>query len=251
MALVGWMVIGALVVAGVMSWRMQRYPGGWRYAFALQYVAERRDLDAARRALRGLRDQAARERETASGSVELAELAHQGRIDAARARLVALKNPGTGLLRDSVGGLWLYEHVLEARADGRAAQYPLHQVSIRDEYSPKVGHVYLALPAGRQQMVSVALDEATSETEVRAFVVKVANAAADAKAAKAERLAKIPQAEAELRKVTADTSGPEQARQRLADLTARQKSDARIPRARRELDAARDRWEKLTGHRPQ
>ncbi|MFE7193981.1 hypothetical protein [Kitasatospora sp. NPDC057541] len=141
--------------------------------------------------------------------------------------------------------------MLEVHAEGRINRYPLNEVSIRGEYSGKNGHIYLALPTGRQQMVSVELDEATSEAEVRAFVVEAFNAAADAKVSKAERLAKVPQAEAELRKVIADTTGPEQARRRLADVTARQKSDARIPQARRELDEACDHWEHLTGRRPE
>ena len=122
-------------------------------------------------------------------------------------------------------------------------------MSVRDEYSRKAGHVYLVLPTGRQQMLTFAL-EVTPEAEVREFVVATFNAAADAKVSKAERQALIPQAEAELRSAIADTGAQEAARRQLAETVARQKGDARIPQARRELDAARDRWKRLTGHRP-
>ncbi|MFE4362375.1 hypothetical protein [Kitasatospora sp. NPDC056800] len=76
------------------------------------------------------------------------------------------------------------------------------------------------------------------------------NAAADAKAATAECQALVPRAEADLREAVEDTAEQEEARRRLADVLARQKADTRIPGARRELDEARDRWQRLTGRRP-
>ncbi|MFJ9461020.1 hypothetical protein ACIRST_38870 [Kitasatospora sp. NPDC101447] len=137
-----------------------------------------------------------------------------------------------------------------AQVDGRDTDYPLHEISIMDEYSGKTGHVYISLPDRRRQMLSVPLDDETPETELRRFVVAVFNAAADEKAAQAERQALVPKAEAKLRQTTADTADREQAEEQLAVLKARQKSDTRIPRARRDLDAAFDRWEQLTGRRP-
>lgn len=131
---------------------------------------------------------------------------------------------------------------MEVTTEGRSVEYPLHEVSVRDEYSRKAGHIYMALPTGRQQMVTVPLEE-TAEAEVRKFVVEVFNAAADAKVSRVEREALVPQAEAELRDAIADTIDQEQARLRLSEVMAGQKSDVRVPRARRELDAARDRWQ--------
>ncbi|MFJ2189866.1 hypothetical protein ACIOJE_18300 [Kitasatospora sp. NPDC087861] len=251
MGTVGWVVVIVLVVAGAVVWLMLRYPGGWRYAFSTQYAANRRDLDAARGKLRGLQHEAGRERATARSGVEAAERAHQDRVNQARAHLAWLRAPGRGVLRSSLGEhLRLYDHALEMTVDGRTVECPLHEVSIRDEYSRTAGHVYVVLPTGRQQMVIVSPEE-TPEAEVRKFVVAVFNAAADAKVSKAERQALVPQAEAELRDAIADTAAQEQARRRLAEVEARQKSDARIPRARQELDAARDRWQQLTGRRPE
>ncbi|MBV6700210.1 hypothetical protein KV557_24415 [Kitasatospora aureofaciens] len=249
----GWILVVVLVVAGAVVWLMLRYPGGWRYAFSAEYAEQRRDLDAARGKLRVLQREAGRERDMARSDVEAAERAHHDRVNQAQAHLAWLRAPGRGVLRSSLGdSLRLYDHALEVTVDGRTVEYPLHEVSVRDEYSRKAGHVYVALPTGRQQMVTVSLEETPeAEAEVRKFVVEVFNAAADAKVSKAERQALVPQAEAELRNAIADTDDQEQARRRLAEVVARQKSDARIPGARRELDAARDRWQQLTGRRPE
>ncbi|MFD4659766.1 hypothetical protein ACFWP2_29535 [Kitasatospora sp. NPDC058444] len=247
---VGWIVVVVLAVAGGVLWLMLRYPGGWRYAFTAEYADNRRDLDAARGRLRALERDAGRERDRARAGIAAAEQAHQDRVDRARAHLDRLRSPDRGDLRSSLGeGLRLYDQALEVTAQGRTAEYPLHEVSLRDEYSREEGHVYVSLPTGRQQMVTVALEE-TAEAEVRKFVVEVFNAVADAKAAAVERQALVPGAEAELREAQADTAAQEEARRQLAELVARQKSDARIPQARRELDAERDRWQRLTGSRP-
>ncbi|SOB88662.1 hypothetical protein [Streptomyces sp. 1331.2] len=251
MASVGWMVLAALVVGGVAVWLRQRYPGGWRYALSTEYAGQRRDLDAARGRLRELRREAERALAAARAGVDAAERARRSRIAQAETHLARLRSPGRGMLRSSVGRvLWLYEHVLVVEVDGREIECPLPEVSVRDEYSDGIGHVYVALPDGRREMVSVSLEE-VPEAEVRRFVVEVFNASADEKIARAERQARVPQAEAELRAAEADTAGQDRARDRMAEVEAGQKSDKRIPRARQELDAAFDRWEQLTGHRPQ
>lgn len=247
---VGWIVVVVLAIAAGVLWLMLRYPGGWRYAFTAEYADNRRDLDAARGRLRALEREAGRERDRARAEIAAAEQAHQERVDRARERLDRLRSPARGDLRSSLGdGLRLYDQALEVTAQGRTAEYPLHEVSLRDEYSREEGHVYVSLPTGRQQTVTVSLEE-TAEAEVRRFVVEVFNAVADAKAAAVERRALVPLAEAELREAEADTASREEARRQLAELLARQKADTRIPRARRELDAERDRWQRLTGSRP-
>ncbi|MEU1283414.1 hypothetical protein [Kitasatospora sp. NPDC005856] len=247
---VGWIVVVVLAVATGVLWLMLRYPGGWRYAFTAEYADNRRDLDAARGRLRALEHEARRERDRARSGITAAEQAHQDRVGRAREHLDRLRSPARGDLRSSLGdGLRLYDRALEVTTQGRTAEYPLHEVSLRDEYSREEGHVYVSLPTGRQQMVTVPLEE-TPQAEVRKFVVEVFNAVTDAKAAAVERLALVPRAEADVREAEADTAGQEEARRELAELLARQESDTRIPQARRELDAERDRWQRLTGSRP-
>ncbi|MFJ1936760.1 hypothetical protein ACIOGZ_29385 [Kitasatospora sp. NPDC088160] len=247
------LVLLAVLAAGILALRLRRrYPGGWHYALSPRYAAQRRDLDTARSELNKIHRTVERELAAARSGVEDAERARADRISRARTHLNWLREPGRGRQRSSVGGvLRLYEHVLVVEADGADLDYPLHEVSVIDEYSGKTGHVYISLPGGRRQMVSVPIDEETPETELRRFVVAVFNAVAEEKVARVERQELVPQAEAELSEALADTAGREQAAERLAAVKARQKSDKRIPRARRELDAAFDRWEQLTGHRPQ
>jgi hypothetical protein len=250
MGLVGWTLVVVLVVGGAVFWWMLRYPGGWRYAFSAQYAQDRHALGAARNRLRELQRAAGRERERARSAVEAAERAHRDRVDQARVRLSRLYDPGRGTLRSSLGdGLRLYDHVLEVMVDSRSAEYPLHDIAIRGDFSGKTGHVYVTLPTGHQQVVPVRFEE-TPMAETRMFVLAAHNAVADAKISRAERQVLVPQAEAELHDVIADTAGPDQARRRLADLLDRQKSDASIPQARREWDAACDQWQQLTGRRP-
>ncbi|MET8704700.1 hypothetical protein ABZW10_38460 [Kitasatospora sp. NPDC004723] len=246
----GWILMIVLGAGIAAVWVMLRYPGGWRYAFSPDYTEQRQDLDAARGKLRGLERAAGRERDAVWAEVGAAERAHRDRVSQARARLAWLKDPGRGVLKSSLGDiLRLYEHALGVTVDGCTVEHPLHEVSVLDDYSGKDGHVYVALPNGRRQMVTVSLEE-TPESEVRKFVVEAFNAVADAKVSRAERLGLVPRAEAELKDALADTTAQEQARERLSEVLSRQKSDVRIPRARHELDAAQDRWEQLTGRRP-
>ncbi|GAA1501069.1 hypothetical protein GCM10009760_63610 [Kitasatospora kazusensis] len=240
-----------MALAGWLVWRAGLYPGNWRYSLGIKYQENRRDLRAAREKLRQLEQSVGQEQDGARSAVAAAVSSHRLRVRQAELRLARLQDPGHGALRTELAGtLRLYDHVLEVTAEGRITAHPLTKVLIRDEYSPSAGHIYLTLPNGFRQLLTFSLKE-TPEAEVRAFVVDIHNAFAADKAAKAERKVLIPQARAQLKAAIADTSGQERARQRLGEVRARLKGDTRIPQARRELDAARDRWQQLTGHRPQ
>ncbi|KJY26855.1 hypothetical protein [Streptomyces sp. NRRL S-495] len=115
--------------------------------------------------------------------------------------------------KSSLGdSLRLYEHALGVTVDGRTVEHPLPEVSVLDDCSGKDGHIYVALPDGRRQMVTVSLEE-TPESEVRKFVIEVFNAVADAKVSRAERPARVPEAEAEAEPndAIADTAAHEEA----------------------------------------
>ncbi|MFB6888921.1 hypothetical protein ACFCX4_06350 [Kitasatospora sp. NPDC056327] len=118
-----------------------------------------------------------------------------------------------------------------------------------DRYSLTDAFLYLTPPDGRRELVTLPLTE-IPEATVRAFVVHIHNAIADAGPAGKRRRALIPAAEAELKRTLADTTGRRRAERELRQVTDRAKNDVRIPRARRELEAAYDRWHQLTGHRP-
>ena len=246
-----WIVVAMVVLGGALVVRMGHYPGHLRYSFGLKHHARRRDLRAAREKLRRLEQTVEQERDGARSAVTTAAYNHGHRVREAEGRLARLREPGRGTQRGELAGrLRLYDNVLEVMTEQRITTHQLTGISIRDEYSRSAGHVYLTLPKAFQQLLTFSLKE-TPEAEVRAFVVEVSNAIADAKVARAKRKALIPQAEADLQLAIADTSGQKQAEQRLGEVTARLKGDPRIPQARRELEAARDRWQQLTGQRPQ
>lgn len=133
--------------------------------------------------------------------------------------------------------------------DALSADLPLHEIALRSDHSPTAGHVYLVAPDGKQHLLTYPVEE-VAEEDVRRFVVDVHNAIASAKTLARERPALIRQAAAELRSTKTDTAEQEEARLRLDAVTARQRADTRIPEARRDLDAAHDRWHLLTGRRP-
>ncbi|MFE2727088.1 hypothetical protein [Kitasatospora sp. NPDC059327] len=251
MGTTGWVVLALLVLTGTVVWRMSQYPGTWRHTFDPHFSKDRGDLRVARKKLRRLQQSVEGERTSARSAVETAAYNHESRVREAEQHLARLRDPGRGAPRGSLADrLYLYDHVLKVTTDGGINAHPLQALAIDDQYSRSAAHIYLTLPDGRRELLTISLKE-TPEAEARAFAVQVHNAIAEAKTAKAQRKALIPQAEAELQLAIADTSERERAEERLREVTARLNADTRIPRARRELAVAQDRWEQLTGRRPQ
>ncbi|MFC8448711.1 hypothetical protein [Kitasatospora sp. NPDC057223] len=244
-----WILLVLLAVAGVIGRRLHRYPGGWKYAFAPEHDAARRDLGTARDTLRDLKRSAQKELAGARASAEAAATAHRRRVREAEEHLAYLREPGRGGFRAEIDGLSLYEHVLAVNTDDWRGDLPLHDISVRSDHSPTAGHVYLVAPNGRQHLLTYPVAD-IGEEYVRRFVVDVHNAVSDAKAFQQERASLIRQAGADLRRIRSDTGERAEAELRLGEVTARQGNDIRIPRARQDLDAAQDRWHALTGHRP-
>ncbi|MFF2631207.1 hypothetical protein ACFVUN_36260 [Kitasatospora griseola] len=150
-----------------------------------------------------------------------------------------------GPLLHSLGDrLDLYERALRV---GTGTTHPLLGLTIDDQYSPTEAYIYLTPPDGRRELLTLALEN-TPEADVRAFVVHVHNAIADAGAANQRIRALIPKAKAELERVTADTGDRLQAEQKAQQVTAQ--LNLRVLQARREVDAACGRWQQLTGERP-
>ncbi|GAA4831998.1 hypothetical protein [Kitasatospora terrestris] len=245
----GLIVLIALVAAAAIGRRLLRYPGQWRHAFGGEYDEHRRDLDSARDRLASLQRDAKREHRTAASGVDAAASAYRRRVRDAEARLAALRDPGRGNPRGELGALRLHQYTLQVTTGGRTGEYPLDELSIRPDPAGAETHVHLILPKGRQQVLPFPRED-YPEAAVRAFVADVHDAVAAAKRAKAERETLVPEAEAELAEALADTAGQQHAKRHLADVEARHEADPRIPEARRELDAARDRWHHLTGRRP-
>ncbi|WKE67704.1 hypothetical protein [Streptomyces sp. WP-1] len=245
----GWTLLLALAAAAAAGRQLYLYPGGWKFAFGPEYGAERGDLDRARGALRGLERSARKELAGARGAVDTAVTAHRRRVRDAEEHIARLRDPGRGAYRDELGALSLYEHVLAVSTDDFSGDLPLHGIAVRSDHTRTAGHLYLVGPDGRQHLVTYATAD-IAEERVRRFVVDVHNAIAAAKTLRRDRPAQLRQAKAELHRVTNDTSAQEDARLYLEEVTARQNDDLRIPAARKNLAAAHDRWQELTGHRP-
>ncbi|MFI6844334.1 hypothetical protein OG535_38265 [Kitasatospora sp. NBC_00085] len=249
MSAAGWIVLIVLAAAGAAGWRLCRYPGAWRHAFAPEHDAARRDLAAARGALRAAKQRRKKDLGRARGAVRAAADAHRRRIRAIEQRIAALREPGRGEPRDELGPLSLHEHVLGMRTGDERADLPLHEIAVRSDHAPTANHVYVVDPQGRQHLLTYPAAEA-DEDRVRRFVVDVHNAIADAKAAQRDRDSRIREAEAELRRVQEDTGKQTRAQLHLDETTARWDADASIPAAKQDLEAAKDRWQALTGRRP-
>ncbi|ROR35721.1 hypothetical protein [Kitasatospora cineracea] len=246
----GWAVLAVLVAAlAGAGWWMDRYPGGWRFAFHQQYAADRSRLEARRGTLRRLEREAARSLAALRADLAAERAAHRSRIARAELRLQHLRDPGRGPLLATLGPVDLYQCRLVLSAGGGTAEYPLEEIAVRSEHTEGTGHLHLVLPDGRQQVVDLPGEE-TDRAALTEFTTRTHDAIAEAKRAKPRRLAEIPEAEAELAEATADTAGRERAEERLEQAEADQAADPRIPGARRALDAERDRWHKLTGSRP-
>ncbi|MGA5824155.1 hypothetical protein ACPC54_40705 [Kitasatospora sp. NPDC094028] len=242
-----WSGAAVLVAIAIVARRMSQYPGTWRHAFHPRHSRERHTLRTARTNLRRAEQNIVTEQQRARAAAATAAHEHQARVREAELRLAVLRDPGHGALLHSLGDrLDLYEHALRVRA---GATHPLAGLRIDDQYSPAEAYIYLIPPDGQRELLTLALED-TPQADVRAFVVHVHNAIAGTGPALQRLRALIPEAEAELKRVTADTSGRRQAEQNLHQVTAQLKNDLRIPRARRELDTAYDRWQELTGHRP-
>ncbi|MFK0190944.1 hypothetical protein [Kitasatospora sp. NPDC090308] len=246
----GWTLLLVLVaVAALVLRQLRRYPGGWRFAFSAEYGAARSDLDRARGELSGLERSARQELSGAQGAVKAAVAAHGRRVRDAEEQVAYLRDPGRGGYRAELGDLCLYEHVLVVSTYEYSGDLPLHETAVRSEHTPRASHLYVIGPDGRQHLVTYPAAE-TPEGHVRQFVVDVHNAIAEAKSFRRDRPAQLREARAELRRATNDTAEQEAARRRLEEVTARQGGDLRIPAARQSRDAAYDRWQQLTGHRP-
>ncbi|MFD8781217.1 hypothetical protein [Kitasatospora sp. NPDC059599] len=242
-----WSIVAVLAAVAIVAWRRSLYPGTWRHAFDPRHSPERQKLHTARWNLRRAEQNVATEQKRAHSAAADAANEHEARVRNAELHLAALRAPGRGALLHSLGDrLDLYEHALRVRT---GATHPLLGLTIDDQYSPAEAYIYLTPPDGQRELLTLAL-ESTPQADVRAFVVHVHNAIASTGPALKQLQALIPEAEAELRRVTADTRDRRQAEQNLQQVTARLKNDLRIPQARRELNAAYDRWHQLTGRRP-
>ncbi|WP_457029358.1 hypothetical protein [Kitasatospora sp. P5_F3] len=95
-----------LVLAAIAVWvgnRLQNYPGGWAYAFARAYTAERAELAAGRRRVCEEEHRRAQERSAAEQEIRATEAEYRRRITELQDRVAELAEPGAGTVPESLG----------------------------------------------------------------------------------------------------------------------------------------------------
>lgn len=240
-----WSLLVAIGCAALVGWRVWSYPGGWGRTFAGSHAGERRELAAARQAVRRRQWAARREISGAQMKLRSRTAAYQQRIRSARRRLERLNNPGRGEVVARLGEAVLHEHVVAFEAEA----LPLAGLGVRCEHSNGKSHLYLTRPNGRVRHEVYPHDE-HDEDDVRRFAVQVQNAAADEEDFRLQHTALVEEAEAELEAARADTTAQEEAREHLALVTERHRRDAGLKTALAELESARERWRQASGRRP-
>lgn len=237
---VWWIVVAGACLAVWAVRHLLRYPGGWSFAFHEQYRADREALADAYREVRRLKGADRQE----MGKVRKA---YRDRISQAETALRQLRTPPRGARVAELGRIVLHENAVLVGDD----EVPLAGLRVRFDLarSARVSYVYLTQADGHEHMES--FEEAQfAEEQVRAFSVRVQNAAATAQRLQGLREKDIGKLEAELSRARADTEPVEAARERLEQTRARQGADPRLPKARAALDDARDAWQQLAGRRP-
>ncbi|MGW4197604.1 hypothetical protein [Streptomyces sp. NPDC005004] len=256
-----WPAVIAVVAGGAYAgWRRYLFPGGWAFALAARFAAERRELAEARSKVRGL-EGAARADESAARS-ELAEQERRYKNEVrTRERLIAtLNNPGTGKRLAGLGEVALYEHVVVAKdASGVRHTLPLAGLGVELDRGEESYHLYL-VRADKQRVrvdyprLGADPDDTEqprfTEKRVRDFADGVQNAAAQENTFRARLPERLKETEAELDRVRADTAARERARERLARVRKRNEANPHLHDAREELETERRKWRALTGKMP-
>jgi hypothetical protein len=166
-------------------------------------------------------------------------------VRAVEQRIEALRRPGRGSEVAVLGEVALYEH--SVLADGR--EIPLAGLTVRLDHAQHQHFLYLTGPDGRSSTHKFARGE-HGEEGVRRFTVRMENAVAEENAFRIRSAVLLEQAEDDLVRAREDTAAQDEARARIAEFERRQRRDTRQAEADRELKAARDRWQKLTGKHP-
>jgi hypothetical protein len=244
---VWWIVVAGTCLAVWAVRHLLRYPGGWSFAFHGQYRADREALADAYREVRRLKGADRQEMGKARSAVAREEKAYRDRISQAETALRQLRTPPRGARVAELGRIVLHENAVLVGGD----EVPLAGLRVRFDLarSAHVSYVYLTQADGHEHMES--FEEAQfAEEQVRAFSVRVQNAAAAAQRLRGLREKDIGKLEAELSRARADTEPMEAAREQLEQTRAWQDADPRLPKARAALDDARDAWQQLAGRRP-
>jgi hypothetical protein len=239
------LAVAAVAAAVYVGWRLFHYPGGWDFAFGPAHASARDDLDRARRQASTLKRESDKELDAARAHLTRVQHQQREQIRAIERRIDGLLRPGRGRMISQLGDVSLHEHSL--LVDDQ--EIPLADLVVRLDHAQHQHFLYLTQPGAKVRLHRYPRSEYDEDT-VRRFAVRLENAVADENAYRISAAAQADEAETELADVRADTEAQDKARARIAEIAERQRNDPRLQDAQRDLEAAHDRWEQLTGKRP-
>ncbi|WP_405896212.1 hypothetical protein OG242_00475 [Streptomyces sp. NBC_00727] len=244
------------VLAGT-AWYWSRYPGKWAYAFSAAYADQRSALRSRRGDLRAVDRKATQAERTAKHKADRAEAAYRQDIRALEKEIKGLLDPGRGrLVKGPVGDITVYEHAVELTGQSPAV-IPLAGLKAVFRSDPTY-MIDLTEPSGRTHRAKYPRrrdpgDENApffASEQLSDFTLDILNAAADEHEFRARQNARLPQARKELEAARADTAARDEALENLRAVCAWQKNNPRRKTLLADLDAERHRWQQLTGKMP-
>ncbi|MEW2316198.1 hypothetical protein [Streptomyces bauhiniae] len=255
-------VIVVLCAAALAGWavhvRARRFPGSLALAVLPRHAEDRRPLAQARANVRSLEQIAHSEESAARTEVARQEQKHEEDLRAAARRVASLEKPGRGKRLDALGELTLYEHVLVKRtANGATHTLQLAERRVRIDSGDSAYYLYVLEADGTPERTNYPRrtgegEEAKGFTEdrVRDFADAVQRAVAKENTFRATLPEQLKQAQHDRELLEQDTEAVDRARERHAEIQARNKGNPRLAEARAELEAARLEWRRHTGRMP-
>ncbi|MFD9208719.1 hypothetical protein ACFVZM_20880 [Streptomyces sioyaensis] len=239
------MVLIMIGCATWVGWQLYSFPGGWAYAFGTQHAGERQHLSEARRKMREAERSSYRRVAAAKEQQHSTQALFEERIRRAEKTLQRVSQPGRGEPVEQQGAAVLHQHVLLIAGE----EIPLAGLRVRFEQAQHKNHIYVTRLDGTVHWTPFPHAE-HEEDGVRRFAVRIENAVAAENAFRAQQKALITQAEKELQEARADTGARDAARLHLTQMTTLHQHDRQRKAARAELEAARKRWQTITGKLP-
>ncbi|MGW4287446.1 hypothetical protein ACWEIK_10980 [Streptomyces sp. NPDC004673] len=255
-------VIVVLLAAALAGWgvsvRARKFPGSLARAVLPRHAEDRRPLTEARANVRTLEDTGRWEESAAKTALTEAEQRRKRELRDADQRVTRLEKPGRGRQLSKLGELTLYEHTLVKQPPtGAVRTLQLADLRVRFESGDSCYYLYVLKADGTPDRTNYPRrtgegEEAKGYTEdrVRDFCDAVQSAVARENDFRATLPEQLKQAQRDRDLLERDTEAVDRARQRYAEIQARNKDNPRLAEARAELESARQEWRRHTGRIP-
>ncbi|QBR04494.1 hypothetical protein D7Y56_00015 (plasmid) [Streptomyces sp. S501] len=247
----------ALAAAAWAVWHWSRFPGKWSHAFSATYATDRAPLATRRRDLREVNKEASRAEKSARERASAEEAKYQQDIRELEDEIEGLLRPGLGSrVKGPIGDLTLYQHAVKKTGEDPAV-IPLAGLTATFRSDPTY-MIDLTPPSSRAHRTKYprrreADDEATpffTAEQLSDFAFEIMNAVADERNFQAHRDARLPRARKELETAQYNSAARDEALKNLEAVCDWQKSNPRRKEALAKLDKERHRWQQLTGKMP-